>query len=128
MSNVINSTAAVVIIITLTIIITIILIRILILLTIILTIVIIFIIITESLMPCSGELLMPDGSITPCAIKRVQYITEPQKACVQLELGALQAVLGKASLVQCLGAVETSSRATPGYLTILTECAFFPAS
>ena len=67
---------------------------------------------------------MPDGSIKPCAIKRVQYITAPQQACVQLELGALQDVLGKANLVQCLGAVEPSSSEAAGHLTILTECAF----
>ena len=74
-------------------------------------------------MLCSGEVLLSDLSIKPCAIKRVKYNTAQQVESALLELAALQAALGLRNVVQCLGACISGST-TDGTckLVIITEC------
>ena len=64
---------------------------------------------------------MADDTIMPCAIKTMKYSTAEDKAMAELELVALKAALGKRSLVQCLGAIETGSDAGERKLIILNE-------
>ncbi len=70
---------------------------------------------------CSGEMLMSDNSIKPCAIKTVQYDTDLQCAVAHLELVALKAALGIPGVVQCLGCFETTDPDGAPILHIITE-------
>ena len=72
---------------------------------------------------CSGEMLLEDGTIVPCAIKRVPYNTSRQREKAQLELAALHAALGLPNLVQCLAALRHKPPNGPASLVILTKCA-----
>ena len=75
---------------------------------------------------CSGEMLMGDGSIVPCAIKRVAYSTPGEQELGQLELAALHAALGLPNLVQCLAAFRLKPSTGLASLVIVTRCAPLP--
>lgn len=67
---------------------------------------------------CSGEMLLGDKSIKPCAVKQVRYGTKDEKETAWLELADLQAALGVPNVVQCLGVFRHTSRSC---LVIVTE-------
>lgn len=66
---------------------------------------------------------MGNGSVVPCAIKRVPYVTSRQQEQAQLELAALHAALGLPNLVHCLAAFMPQKTDTAASLVIVTECA-----
>lgn len=65
---------------------------------------------------------MSDGTIMPCAIKRVPYSTPGEQEQAQLELAALHAALGLPNLVHCLAAFMPQKNDTAASLVIVTEC------
>ena len=67
-------------------------------------------------------MLLEDGSIVPCAIKRAPYNTSRQREKAQLELAALHAALGVPNLVQCLAAFKHKPPNGPASIVILTKC------
>ena len=72
---------------------------------------------------CSGEMVMEDRSIKPCAIKKVKYDTAQNMECALWELVALQAAVGLRNVVQCLGAFLSGSISDgTRRLVIITEC------
>lgn len=70
---------------------------------------------------CSGEMLMSDDSVKPCAVKTVQYATRGQRLLAQLELSALKTALGVPGLVQCLGSFTSKGSDDEPILHIITE-------
>lgn len=72
---------------------------------------------------CSGEMILENGSIVPCAIKRVLYTTPRQQEKAHCEMAALHSALGLPNLVQCLAARSCLSYLEPANIAILTECA-----
>ena len=70
---------------------------------------------------CSGEMLLDDGSIRPCAFKGVPYTSWYHKELAHCELTALQAALGLPNLVQCVGAFAICNPDGREMLSIVTE-------
>ena len=81
----------------------------------------------ESLTACSGEMLMSDNSVRPCAVKTVEYATDLQRHWARLELAALKTALGVPNIVQCLGCWRSKGPDAP-MLHIVTEWVFFSCS
>ena len=64
---------------------------------------------------------MADDTVKPCAIKKLAYNTSLEVYKANAELEALEAALGKANLVQCLGASFHMDDALQNALYIITE-------
>ena len=57
---------------------------------------------------CSAEVLLADGQVVPCALKKLPYSngSEAQVKAVGAELAALRDAEGSPHLAQCYGAFE----------------------
>ena len=66
----------------------------------------VFIVYLTVLVACSGEVLLANGQVVPCALKKLSYQRFSDKERANAELAAFRDAQGSPHLAQCYGAYE----------------------